>query len=86
MGGNIRKGEINVEDAIFNSVVQQGAFAMLFVWLLFTTQKKNESREVEYQKVIAKNQEVIEEQAKAFGSLSEDVSYIKNKISGKDVA
>ncbi|MED3158445.1 bacteriocin biosynthesis protein, partial [Bacillus thuringiensis] len=30
-----------VEDAIFNSVIQQGAFAALFVWMLFTTQKKN---------------------------------------------
>ncbi|MED4399526.1 BhlA/UviB family holin-like peptide, partial [Priestia megaterium] len=30
-----------MEDAIFNSVIQQGAFAALFVWMLFTTQKKN---------------------------------------------
>lgn len=38
-----------VEDAIFNSVIQQGAFAALFVWMLFTTQKKNEQREGKYQ-------------------------------------
>lgn len=75
-----------MEDAIFNSVVQQGAFAMLFVWLLMTTQKKNEAREEKYQNTIEKNQEVIGEQAKAFGSLSEDVSYIKEKISRKDVS
>ncbi|PGZ95825.1 bacteriocin biosynthesis protein, partial [Bacillus wiedmannii] len=54
-----------VEDAIFNSMMQQGAFAALFVWMLFTTQKKNEQREEQYQKVIEKNQGVIEEQAKA---------------------
>ncbi|OQR57315.1 bacteriocin biosynthesis protein [Bacillus sp. CDB3] len=74
-----------VEDAIFNSVIQQGAFAGLFVWMLFTTQKKNEQREVQYQAVIQKNQEVIEEQAKAFGSISKDVTEIKQKLFEGDV-
>ncbi len=50
--------------------------------MLFTTQKKNEQREEQYQKVIEKNQAVIEEQAKAFGSLAKDVSDIKQKIMG----
>ncbi|WP_240527449.1 BhlA/UviB family holin-like peptide [Bacillus pseudomycoides] len=72
-----------MEEQIFNSMIQQGAFAALFVWMLFTTQKKNEQREAQYQKVIEKNQQVIEEQAKAFGSLSKDVSDIKQKIQGK---
>ncbi|PEA80732.1 bacteriocin biosynthesis protein [Bacillus pseudomycoides] len=72
-----------MEEQIFNSMIQQGAFAALFVWMLFTTQKKNEQREAQYQKVIEKNQQVIEEQAKAFGSLSKDVSDIKQKILGK---
>ncbi|MBW3491125.1 BhlA/UviB family holin-like peptide [Bacillus sp. FDAARGOS_1420] len=71
-----------MEDAIFNSMVQQGAFAALFVWMLFTTQKKNEQREEQYQKVIEKNQEVITKQAEAFGDLSKDVSEIKQKILG----
>ncbi|MCC2453338.1 BhlA/UviB family holin-like peptide [Bacillus cereus] len=71
-----------MEDAIFNSMMQQGAFAVLFVWMLFTTQKKNEQREEQYQKVIEKNQGVIEEQAKAFSSLANDVSDIKQKIMG----
>ncbi|MBU4639432.1 BhlA/UviB family holin-like peptide [Bacillus toyonensis] len=71
-----------MEDAIFNSMMQQGAFATLFVWMLFTTQKKNEQREEQYQKVIEKNQVVIEEQAKAFSSLANDVSDIKQKIMG----
>ena len=43
--------------------------------------KKNEQREEQYQKVI-ENQAVIEEQAKAFGSLSKDVSDIKQKLWG----
>ncbi|MEJ9122624.1 BhlA/UviB family holin-like peptide [Bacillus cereus] len=71
-----------MEEQIFNSMIQQGAFAALFVWMLFTTQKKNEQREEQYQKVIEKNQGVIEEQAKAFGSLAKDVSDIKQKIMG----
>lgn len=44
--------------------------------------KKNEQREEQYQKVIEKNQGVIEEQAKAFSSLANDVSDIKQKIMG----
>ncbi|CDN37189.1 Protein of uncharacterised function (DUF2762) [Streptococcus pneumoniae] len=63
-------------------MIQQGAFAALFVWMLFTTQKKNEQREEQYQKVIEKNQQVIEEQAKAFSSLSRDLSDVKQKILG----
>ena len=78
-----QKGMRTMEEQIFSSMIQQGAFAALFVWMLFTTQKKNEQREAQYQKVIEKNQQVIEEQAKAFGSLSKDVSDIKQKILGK---
>lgn len=48
--------------------------------MLFTTQKKNEQREAQYQAVIQKNQAVIEEQAKAFGSISKDVTEIKQKL------
>ncbi|WP_088350006.1 BhlA/UviB family holin-like peptide [Bacillus cereus] len=71
-----------MEEQIFNSMIQQGAFAALFLWMLFTTQKKNEQREEQYQKVIEKNQQVIEEQAKAFSSLSKDLSDVKRKILG----
>ena len=71
-----------MEEQIFNSMIQQGAFAALFVWMLFTTQKKNEQREEQYQKVIEKNQQVIEEQAKAFSSLAKDLSDVKQKILG----
>ncbi len=73
-----------MEEQIFNSMIQQGAFAALFVWMLFTTQKMNEQREEQYQKVIEKNQQVIEEQAKAFSSLSKDLSDVKRKILGND--
>ncbi|MEV2911589.1 BhlA/UviB family holin-like peptide, partial [Paenibacillus larvae] len=52
-----------MEDQIFNTVLNTGAFGALFVWLLFTTMKKNEVREKEYQKTISENQQVIREQA-----------------------
>ena len=62
-------------------MIQQGAFAALFVWMLLR-RKKNEQREEQYQKVIEKNQDVITKQAEAFGDLSKDVSEIKQKILG----
>lgn len=71
-----------IEEQILNSMIQQGAFAALFVWMLITTQIKNEQREEQYQKVIEKNQQVIEEQAKAFSSLAKDLSDVKQKILG----
>jgi len=71
-----------IEEQILNSMIQQGAFAALFVWMLITTQKKNEQREEQYQKVIEKNQQVIEEQAKAFSSLAKDLSDVKQKSLG----
>ncbi|PFR75264.1 bacteriocin biosynthesis protein [Bacillus cereus] len=67
------------------SVIQQEACAALFVWMLFTTQKKNEQREEKYLAVIQKNQEVIEEQAKAFGFIFKDVAGIKQKLFEGDV-
>ncbi|MED3087882.1 BhlA/UviB family holin-like peptide [Bacillus toyonensis] len=82
-----------MEEQVFNVMLSQGAFGALFVWLLFSTRKEskelldstrqeNKEREDKYQQVIEKNQEVIEEQAKAFSSLSKDVSDIKQKILG----
>lgn len=66
-----------MEQQIMDLVFKQGIFAVLFVYLFFMTQKKNEARETKYQEVIEKNQAVIEEQAKAFTSLAKDVSEIK---------
>lgn len=66
-----------MEEQIFNVLIKEGAFAALFVWLLFTTQKTNKEREAKYQETIDKNQSVIEEQAKAFSGLAKDVNEIK---------
>ena len=64
-------------DQLFEAAVPYRIFALLFVWLLYTTNKRNESRENEYQKTITKNQEVIAEQAKAFTHMSSDIKEIK---------
>ncbi|KZE06652.1 BhlA/UviB family holin-like peptide [Bacillus pacificus] len=83
-----------MEEQVFNVMLSQGAFGALFVWLLFSTRKEskellestrqeNKEREDKYQQVIEKNQEVIEEQAKSFGSLSKDVSEIKQILGTK---
>ncbi|WP_394137410.1 BhlA/UviB family holin-like peptide [Cytobacillus oceanisediminis] len=66
-----------MEEQVFNMFIKEGGFALLFVWMLFTTMKNNKERETKYQEVIDKNQSVIEEQAKAFSSLSKDVTEIK---------
>ena len=60
-----------------------GVFAVLFIWLLYATNKRNEQREDMYQATIVKNQEIISEQAKSFSSLSGDVSEIKELLRGQ---
>lgn len=69
-----------MEEEIFKTFLQQGSWAVLAGWLLWTSNKRNEQREDKYQAVIEKNQEVIETQANAFTSISKDVSEIKQKL------
>jgi len=67
-------------DNLLELAIPYGLFAILFVWLLHTTNKRNELREDMYQKTIEKNQQIISEQAKSFSSLSGDVKEIKDII------
>ncbi|PKF90557.1 bacteriocin biosynthesis protein [Bacillus sp. BA3] len=69
-----------METEIFNLFLKQGGYAVLFVWLLWTTMKTNKEREENYQAVIEKNQDVIETQAQAFSTLAQDVNEIKQII------
>ncbi|MDM5188624.1 BhlA/UviB family holin-like peptide [Bacillus sp. DX4.1] len=71
-------------EEIFKLALSQGLLAVLFVWLFFDSRKESKEREGKYQFVIEKNQEVIEEQAKAFGSLSKDVTEIKQILHIKE--
>ena len=67
-------------EQLFELTIPYGLFALLFVWLLHTTNKRNELREDQYQKTISQNQEIISEQAKSFSSLSGDISKIKGLL------
>jgi len=81
MDGNTKgKEEITLTETLLQTIIPQGAFACLFVWLLVTTNNKNEEREGKYQNTIDKNQEVIQAQASAFTSISKDITEIKHKI------
>ena len=64
-------------DQLIEAIIPSGVFAILFVWLLYTTNHRNECRERMYQRTIRENQAIIAEQAKAFGSLASDMTDIK---------
>ncbi|MCL2559377.1 MAG: BhlA/UviB family holin-like peptide [Turicibacter sp.] len=69
-------------ELLLENALTYGIFAGLFVWLLHSTSKRNTIREDRYQKTIEKNQSIISEQAKAFSSLSCNVSDIKVMMRG----
>lgn len=71
-------------ETLLENVFTYGIFAGLFVWLLYTTNQRNECREKMYQRTIRDNQRIIAEQAKAFGSLSSDVTDIKELLFRKN--
>ena len=55
-----------MENDLFKVILNQGAWAVLFVWLLIDTRKESKVREEKLQMVINKNQEVISELAEKF--------------------
>lgn len=72
-----------METEILKTIVSQGAWAVLFVWLLIDTRKESKTREEKLQSIINKNQEVISELAEKFNvveDIQEDVSEIKIKL------
>lgn len=72
-----------MENEPIKTIVSQGAWAVLFVWLLIDTRKESKAREEKLQGIINKNQEVISELAEKFDvveSIQEDVTDIKIKL------
>ena len=72
-----------VENELIKTIVNNGAWAVLFVWLLIDTRKESKAREEKLQSIIDKNQEVISELAEKFDvveSIQEDVTDIKIKL------
>lgn len=83
-----------MESELFKTMVSQGAWAVLFVWLLIDTRKESKAREEKQrdesnireeklQGIINKNQEVIADLAEKFNvveDIQSDVSDIKVKL------
>jgi len=67
-------------ESLLEMALPYGIFAILFIWLLYTTNKRNECREDMYQRTITKNQEIISKQAKSFSILSSDITEVKNLL------
>ena len=72
-----------MENELIKTIVSQGAWAILFVWLLIDTRKESKPREEKLQSIINKNQEVISELAEKFDVVEDiqaDVTDIKIKL------
>ncbi|MBS4959057.1 MAG: bacteriocin [Clostridium sp.] len=72
-----------MENELFKVIINNGAWAVLFVWLLIDTRKESKVREEKLQEIINKNQEVISELADKFDvveDIQSDVTDIKNKL------
>ncbi|MDU6341719.1 MAG: BhlA/UviB family holin-like peptide [Clostridium sp.] len=72
-----------MENELIKTIVSQGAWAILFVWLLIDTRKESKAREEKLQSIINKNQEVISELAEKFDVVEDiqaDVTDIKIKL------
>ncbi|WP_195990275.1 BhlA/UviB family holin-like peptide [Clostridium sp. D53t1_180928_C8] len=72
-----------MENEVIKIIVSQGAWAILFVWLLIDTRKESKVREEKLQGIINKNQEVIADLAEKFDvveNIQQDVTDIKIKL------
>lgn len=65
-----------MEQEILTQLISQGAFATLFVWLLWDTRKDSKAREEKYQSTIDK----LADKINIVEEIKEDVEEIKNKI------
>lgn len=76
-----------MENEVLKTIVSQGAWAILFVWLFIDTRKESKAREEKLQNIINKNQEVISELAEKFDvveCIEADVKEIKTKLYVKE--
>lgn len=72
-----------MENEILKTIVNNRAWVVMFVWLLFDTRKESKAREEKLQQIINKNQEVISELAENFNvfeNIQKDVADIKIKL------
>lgn len=72
-----------MEKELLTQVISQGAWACLFVWLLFDTRKESKEREEKLHSTIDKNQVIIKDLAEKFNvveDIKDDVDSIKIKL------
>ncbi|CAM2079616.1 MAG: BhlA/UviB family holin-like peptide [uncultured Clostridium sp.] len=72
-----------MENELIKTIVNNGAWAVLFVWLLIDTRKESKAREEKLQEIIDKNQEVISDLAEnleVVKTTQKDVADIKVKL------
>ena len=72
-----------MESELLKTIVNNGAWAILFVWLLIDTRKESKAREEKLQEIIDKNQEVISDLAEnleVVKTTQKDVADIKVKL------
>lgn len=72
-----------MENELFKVIINNGAWAVLFVWLLIDTRKESKAREEKLQEIIDKNQEVISDLAEnleVVKTTQKDVTDIKIKL------
>ena len=72
-----------MENEILKTIVNNRAWVVMFVWLIFDTRKESKAREEKLQQIINKNQEVISELAENFNvfeNIQQDVADIKIKL------
>ncbi|WP_291653783.1 BhlA/UviB family holin-like peptide [Clostridium sp.] len=75
-----------MENELFKVIINNGAWAVLFVWLLIDTRKEGKIREENLKNIIDKNQEIISNLAEKFDvvdNIQHDVTDIKMKLDKK---
>lgn len=65
-----------MENEIVKTIASQGAWALLFVWLLFYVLRENSKRENNYQETINK----LADKISIIEDIKEDVKEIKTKV------
>lgn len=65
-----------MEGEVIKYFITQGAFAVLFLWLLIDTRKDSKQREEKYQQTIDK----LADKINIVEDIKEDVEEIKNKL------
>ena len=70
-----------MENEIIKTIASQGAWALLFVWLLFYVLRENSKRENNYQETINK----LADKISIIEDIKEDVKDIKTKVNKEKI-